>query len=451
MIKRFKIELVVLAILLINIFVSYNIDIGFYNLFNNFNASLQNVYLKEFFIQITTLGNSKWYFFISLLMIFLGFLLKGNKNFINYKNAVDLKIYFGIFLFASLLVGGILTQFIKHVVGRPRPNYTSLEENIGFDFFNLNSEFHSFPSGHASTIFVVALTIIFFLPKLKYFMFVVASIIAFSRVVVGAHFFTDIIGGAAIAFISIKITILFLKKYKIIPFKKISGDFEMIINHYFIDIKFFYLSFVFFFLILFLTIGPTIDIYLSSLFYFENNQFLLQSYYDITIFFRKIILRAIIVYILLLPIISLWLPIKQLYFNFKFDLKSIVFLWISGLFNFLIVVNLLLKNLWGRARPGDIVQLGGEENFSPWFQLTDACNTNCSFVSGDAAVGFSIIVLYLITKNKVYLWSSLIFGSTLGAIRIMEGGHFLSDVIMSGVIIYFVYFLQVRYLYKKND
>ena len=77
-----------------------------------------------------------------------------------------LKIYFGIFLFASLLVGGILTQFIKHVVGRPRPNYTSLEENIGFDFFKLNSEFHSFPSGHASTIFVVAVTIIFFLPKM---------------------------------------------------------------------------------------------------------------------------------------------------------------------------------------------------------------------------------------------------------------------------------------------
>ena len=167
MIKRFKIELIVLGILVLNIFVSYNIDIGFYNLFNDFDNSLQTIHLKQFFVQITDLGNSIWYFAVSILIIFLGFFVRGKNKFSNYKNLIDLIISFGIFLFTSLVVSGFLAQVLKHLVGRPRPNYTSFDHNVGFDFLNLSSEFHSFPSGHASTIFVVALIAAFFLPKLK--------------------------------------------------------------------------------------------------------------------------------------------------------------------------------------------------------------------------------------------------------------------------------------------
>ena len=178
---------------------------------------------------------------------------------------------------------------------------------------------------------------------------------------------------------------------------------------------------------------------------------MLQSYYDVTIFFRKIILRAIIIYILILPIFSLWLPIRQLYFNYNFSLKNITFLWASGIFNFLILINIIFKNFWGRARPGDIIQLGGKESFTPWYQISDACNTNCSFVSGDAAIGFSIVAFYFLTKKEIYFWLSIIFGSFLGLIRIMEGGHFLSDVVMSAVVIYTAYFIQTKYFYQKYD
>lgn len=451
MIKNFKIELIVLGILLINIFVSYNLDIGFYNLFNNLNNSIQNIYLKEFFNKITTLGNSLWYFLISIILILFGFFLRGNEGFNKHKNLIDIKICFGVFLFSSLLVSGLITQILKHAVGRPRPNYTSLSENIGFGFFNLNSEFHSFPSGHSSTIFVVALVIIYFFPKLKYFMLVFASLVAFSRVVVGAHFFTDILGGIVVSYVSIKIVSMLIKKFNFFNRVKIKKNINLLINYFFSESIFFYLLVIFSFLMLLLTIGPSLDIYLSSLFYFDNNQFLLQSWYDITIFFRKIILRAIIVYILLIPFISMWLPIKQLYLNYKFNFKIIAFVWLSSLFNFLIIVNFLLKNLWGRARPGEIIQLGGKENFTPWFQVSDACTNNCSFVSGDAAIGFSIIVLYFLTKKNIYLWLSVVLGSLLGLIRIMEGGHFLSDVLMSGFVIYFAYFVQIKYLYKTND
>ncbi len=450
MIKKIRIELLVLGILILNIFISYNIDIGFYNLFNNFNNSIQNIYLKEFFVQITSLGDSKWYFLISLFIFVVGIFLRGNKYFADYKKMLNIKISFGIFLFSSVLVTGVITQILKHIVGRPRPNYTSLEENFGFSFFNLSSEFHSFPSGHASTIFVVALSIGFFLPKLKNFLICLGALVAFSRVVVGAHFFTDIIGGCVVAYVGFKLTKIILKKYNLIKESDLRdlGMFVIFDNGLNVN-KVFYLFFVLFCIMLFLTIGPSIDVYLSGLFYYGEKQFLLQSLDLITILFREIIIRGIVIYILILPVVSLWIPLKQLYFGYEFSMKSILFVWITSLFNSIIVINLFFKSFWGRARPGETVQLGGAENFTPWYKISDACSSNCSFVSGDAAIGFAIIVLYFITKRSVYFWMSVILGASLGSIRIMEGGHFLSDVVMAATIIYVAYFFQTKYFLKK--
>ena len=77
MIKKFQIELLILGFLIFSIFVFYNIDMGLFNLFNKFGNSLQNTYLKESFTQITILGDSKWYFFISILLILTYFFLNG--------------------------------------------------------------------------------------------------------------------------------------------------------------------------------------------------------------------------------------------------------------------------------------------------------------------------------------------------------------------------------------
>ena len=106
----------------------------------------------------------------------------------------------------------MLTQLIKHIIGRPRPNYAYIDSISGFNFFNLNSEYHSFPSGHTSTIFVVALVFALFLPKLKYFFILLAGLVAFSRIVVGAHFFTDVVGGIVVAYLGVKLAKLFLGK-----------------------------------------------------------------------------------------------------------------------------------------------------------------------------------------------------------------------------------------------
>ena len=440
MIKNLKIEFSIFGILLLSILLSDSIGISLYKIFNDFCNSPNNRYFKEFFINITELGNSLWYFLIALIFFVFSFFIKKktNKKYeIFYKK---LKID-SIFFFLAIVVTGFLTQIIKHALGRPRPNYSIIENNLGFDFFSLNSSFHSFPSGHTSTIFVVALCFSLLLPKIRYFFIFFASIIAFSRVVVGAHFFTDIVGGIVVAYIGFKITIFLFNKLNIesplSSLKKLNS------NHVFLALL------IFFIIVLFLAIGSSIDIYISSLFYLGKQKFVLQSYFILTVIFRKIFIPLIVLYLMVLPIISIFLPIEKFYFNFKLKSKEVWFIFGSVFFNLLIFVNLILKNMWGRARPNDILQLGGKENFSPWFELSSACNTNCSFVSGDAAVGFSLIILFFITKNKIFFWGSLVAGLSIGLIRILEGGHFFSDVIMSGLIVYLLTSVQFYFFKKK--
>ena len=62
---------------------------------------------------------------------------------------------------------------------------------------------------------------------------------------------------------------------------------------------------------------------------------------------------------------------------------------------------------------GDIFEFGGKETFTPWYELSNNCDSNWSFVSGDASVGFSIIILYFITKNIYFAYFSIVFGLIL--------------------------------------
>ena len=439
MIKKIKIELIVLFLLLISIFFSNNLDLVFYFYFTDVDKSLNLIFLQNFFDNITTLGDSFWYFFFCVLGIVVVFIFEKTKMliFISFKEVKNLFFY----TITCLFFAGLFTQLLKHIVGRPRPNHTILDGSLSFDFFTFDSNFHSFPSGHTSTIFILALVCSTVIPRLKYFFLIFALVVSFSRIVVGAHFLTDIIGGIIIAFLCFKLINLFLD-YRLIYIKP-----KILIQ---INQNLFFCIFIVLVLIaMLLTIGPGFDIFFSSLFYRDDNQFLLQSYHAVTVFFRDILLPIILVYILVLPIIFKLIPINKLYFGFKFSTKKILFVWTTLFINLVLIINLFLKTFWGRARPGDVIELGGKNAFSPWYQISDTCTSNCSFVSGDAAVGFSLIVLYFVSNNLKYVYLSIIFGFLLGLIRIAEGGHFLSDVIFSAITVFFFSFIIKKYFLNK--
>jgi len=98
-----------------------------------------------------------------------------------------------------------------------------------------------------------------------------------------------------------------------------------------------------------------------------------------------------------------------------------------------IVVNGIFKEISGRARPSQIAQFGGNWHFSPAFIFDGHCEHNCSFTAGDPSVGFALIAFaFLFPKYRLPLSvAALIVGFGFGAIRIVQGGHFLSDVFAS--------------------
>tara|TARA_Y100001970_G_scaffold16576_1_gene18662 strand:+ start:39260 stop:40588 length:1329 start_codon:yes stop_codon:yes gene_type:complete len=441
MIKNIRLELFVFALITINIFVSYKFDNNINDLFHSLYSDYNKDYIIEFFVKITELGDSLWFFSIFFALLFFSLFFK-KTNLLNNSLFQYIK-NFSLSGIVYLAATGIVIQLIKHLVGRPRPNHTNSFEVLEFNFFTLNSDFHSFPSGHASTIFIVCLLCGALLPRLKYFFYSFGILVAISRVVVGAHFVTDIVGGILVSIIVYKtLNFFFQKNFSFLKLRSITND-RLSLNIYFIII--------FSLIALLLTIGPTIDLYISSLFYFGDRQFLLQSYFLITTIFRKFLMPLILIYILFLPMLSKQNLVKKIFFKYVFSLKDIAFIWVAMLFSLVGVVNFLLKDFWGRARPNDILQLGGEGIFTPWYKLSYSCYTNCSFVSGDASVGFSIIVLYFITKKIIYIYLSVLLGSLLGFIRIAEGGHFFSDVIFSYLVVTVATMFLGFLYYKQYD
>jgi lipid A 4'-phosphatase len=101
-----------------------------------------------------------------------------------------------------------------------------------------------------------------------------------------------------------------------------------------------------------------------------------------------------------------------------------------------LVANLVLKDHWGRARPRQVVELGGAKRFTPPLLIADQCRRNCSFVSGEAS---STYVTFYAAAALLPQWSAALVvagtvgGLATGLIRMSQGGHFLSDVVFAGV------------------
>ena len=104
-----------------------------------------------------------------------------------------------------------------------------------------------------------------------------------------------------------------------------------------------------------------------------------------------------------------------------------------------LVVNGLLKEGWGRARPVDVQVFGGPASFSPALLASSQCQSNCSFVSGHAATGFGLLAVGMLgpaATRRRWLKVGLLAGLAAGLIRIAQGGHFLSDVLFSGWVMW---------------
>jgi membrane-associated phospholipid phosphatase len=100
------------------------------------------------------------------------------------------------FLFAAIAVPSLFATIIKRLIGRARPFVGAEPDPFLYGQLVWRPDYASMPSGHATTAFAAAIAIGLLWPRLRPLMLLYALIIAVSRVVLDAHYLSDVIAGA---------------------------------------------------------------------------------------------------------------------------------------------------------------------------------------------------------------------------------------------------------------
>ena len=202
--KKFRIIIVCLCLLLFSVILFSVCKYGVLdidnNVYNLISKNIMNDTLSSILKVVTHLGGVA---FIVLLGVLCFMFCKKNRWFITFD-----------------LVGcTVINQTIKHIVRRPRPNVLRLVSESGY----------SFPSGHSMISVAFYGLVIYFVYKninnkyLKWALISLLSLliltIGFSRIYVGVHYFTDVVGGFFLA-LAYLIVYIYIYNKKVIKNEK---------------------------------------------------------------------------------------------------------------------------------------------------------------------------------------------------------------------------------------
>jgi len=134
------------------------------------------------------------------------------------------------------------------------------------------------------------------------------------------------------------------------------------------------------------------------------------------------------------------------------DGRKVVYLFFVLILGAGLIVNVVLKDNFGRARPRDIAEFGGSQLYTPPFVASDACQKNCSFSSGEAAGGFFAIALaWALGRRRAMVAAAVVLGAFASFCRVATGAHFLSDTVVSFFVMLIVADVLYHYLLPEES
>ena len=183
--------------------------------------------------------------------------------------------------------------------------------------------------------------------------------------------------------------------------------------------------------------APELDLRTSNLFYRAGDGFYLSTWPPVSFVFH-LIPWLVVTQLLLIPLFVAFRCWRERGFAGP-GLRAGVFVLLALALGPGVLVNGVFKDHWGRARPVQVSDFGGTRRFTPAPLVADQCDRNCSFVAGHPAVGFALIAYAYLARTRrrrrLIAAGAIAFGAVVGLVRIAQGGHFLSDVVFSGVLV----------------
>jgi len=197
---------------------------------------------------------------------------------------------------------------------------------------------------------------------------------------------------------------------------------------------------------------PEMDLALSGVFAHGTAGFYWQGNAFLTLLSRLVYYgsRGMALFFVAALIVSLWQRKEAA----GLSARAWLFLLLALLIGPGLIVNFVFKDHWGRARPKQIVAFGGDKPFTPAFVVSNACQHNCSFVSGDAAFGFflpSFAYVVARRRRRAVFWSAMGLGSVIASARLFLGAHFMSDILGAALVSLLTSFALHALLFRLKE
>jgi membrane-associated phospholipid phosphatase len=147
---------------------------------------------------ITWFGNSGWFLWPTGILLLIMAASPWSKLTRFSQGMLAAIVVRTGFIFLAVGVPALFVTIVKRIIGRARPYVSQIADPYSYSPFIWKASYASFPSGHASNAFAAAIAIGALWPRARLPMWIYALVIAASRVIVNAHFPSDVIAGAVV-------------------------------------------------------------------------------------------------------------------------------------------------------------------------------------------------------------------------------------------------------------